>query len=606
MPTVTFTPTLTPEPTWTQVPTWTPEPTWTPIAESTPTVITVASPTNTPLPTAETYTIQELIESVRGSVVNIETARAGGSGWIYRVDSSGHVWILTNEHVVENNATVRVYVGNGDGPFNGDVIGKDQRRDLAVVRICCRPNYHALSIAHRDDIKQGAEVVVLGYPYRAGVLSDLSVSVGIISSLGYRASFDSHLVQTDAAVNPGNSGGPIVDTSGKVVGIVTSKVEETSDGRPVDNIGFGVSSQTITMRLPNLESGRSIVATPSPTPESEFDPGYKWFVLDEGQIEFEDDGFIEEVRFIDDIRNFVAGVEFEVPYSSREGSWDIGYIFRNSSGSTRDFSVIRAESDGRFVLSIVRDSEWETIESGFTSELRTSVGEKNEFIFYVIEERAWLSVNGVVIADFDVSGSRHSGALELASGIVEGNEIPGRQIRFSNAGVFEVLELHKRDTGTLSNTSESIGVSEAELGIYWGYASSTFQVSSLLDSWSVGIGFRRHRDSDWESDYLVFHISQDRRWRVDHATWSGDGWQILERGRSNAVDTGAPVSSNRLEVFFLGSVAFVYVNGESLGSVDIGSVLGTGDVSVMFGIYEDNDLGVAEFEDFSVWGLPND
>ena len=172
---------------------------------------------------------------------------------------------MTNEHVVDDNATMWIYPATGGGPYTGDVIGVDAQRDLAVVRICCNSGLRALELAHATEVRLGAEVVAFGYPYRAGVFSDLSVSDGIISTIGYYQLRDSYLVQTDAAINPGNSGGPLVNKRGKVVGTVSSKVERTPDGRPIDNIGFAVASRTIRDRLTALESGAGNTPTPTPT-----------------------------------------------------------------------------------------------------------------------------------------------------------------------------------------------------------------------------------------------------------------------------------------------------------------------------------------------------
>ena len=172
---------------------------------------------------------------------------------------------MTNEHVVDDNATMWIYPATGGGPYTGNVIGVDAQRDLAVVRICCNSGLRALELAHANEVRLGAEVVAFGYPYRAGVFSDLSVSDGIISTIGYYQLRDSYLVQTDAAINPGNSGGPLVNNRGKVVGTVSSKVERTPDGRPIDNIGFAVASRTIRDRLTALESGAGNTPTPTPT-----------------------------------------------------------------------------------------------------------------------------------------------------------------------------------------------------------------------------------------------------------------------------------------------------------------------------------------------------
>ena len=172
---------------------------------------------------------------------------------------------MTNEHVVEQEATVQVFPASGGGQFTGEVLGTDALRDLAVVKACCKSGLRALELATPDEVRQGAEVVAFGYPYRAGVFSDLSVSDGIISTIGYYQQRDSYTVQTTAEINPGNSGGPLVNMFGKVVGTVRSSIDFTPGGRPIDGIGFAVASRTIRDRLTALESGAGRTPTPTPT-----------------------------------------------------------------------------------------------------------------------------------------------------------------------------------------------------------------------------------------------------------------------------------------------------------------------------------------------------
>ena len=151
------------------------------------------------------------------------------------------------------------------GPFTGTVVGADTLRDLAVVRFCCDARLRPLQLASEREVRQGARVAAFGYPYRARVLSDLSVSDGVISSVGFYGRRNSYIVQTTAEINPGNSGGPLVNMFGKVVGTVRSSVDFTPSGRPIDGIGFAVASRTITERLPALEAGAERVPTATPT-----------------------------------------------------------------------------------------------------------------------------------------------------------------------------------------------------------------------------------------------------------------------------------------------------------------------------------------------------
>lgn len=528
-------------------------------------------------------------------MVNIRTSNGSGSGWIYKVDSSGRAWILTNEHVVRGSVSVDVHLFGQQLKRTGTVIGVNDVHDLAVVRICCNRNWQALEFITDTEVNAGAEVVALGFPYREGVLTSLSVSRGIVSSFGQNPVTRTWVVQTDAALNPGNSGGPLIDRTGEVVGIVSFSIDEAIDGSPIQNIGFAISTRTVLDELQDLEAGRSTVTiapTVTPVPETE----YKWFSLEEGQMVFEDDGFIETFELIDDIRNFSALVEFEVPYPSQIGTWEFGFIFRVESAGK--FGAVYVQANGAFVHSTVRNGEWNTVKRGTAHELRTFAGAKNTLGLFVIENRAWLFVNNVLITDFDLSGSHQSGVLSLATDIT-GTGISSRHIKFSNIVAFEILQLRGPKAGELT-TSEYIGTAETNVDIGYGYIDATIELSSNVANWSMAIGFRQN---DW-NDFLIFHISELSRWGVQHATRSGDDWQELDGGRSNAIDVTRPIS-NHLEVFFAGSIAYIYVNGWSPGYVDISSVPGSRDVAVMFGIFKEDDPATARFKDFSVWGIPD-
>ena len=113
--------------------------------------------------------------------------------------------------------------------------------------------------------------------------------------------------------------------------------------------------------------------------------------------------------------------------------------------------------------------------------------------------------------------------------------------------------------------------------------------------------FRKESDGD----YLVFFVASDSWWSVQHATITGESWTVLEEDHSSAVNFNDPVL-NTLELFYVGSVAMMYVNDEFLGTADISSIQTSGDVTVAYGIYANDIPGTAEFENFEVWGSPYD
>lgn len=197
-------------------------------------------------------------ERVGPAVVKIETEAtkkrgnpqgAGqGSGVIFRRDGQ----ILTNAHVIEGARTVRVILSDGR-QFEAGVMGADRAHDIAEIRIGAR-NLPVAELSERP-MKVGQLVVAVGNPYGLG----WTVTSGVVSAMkrelpNPRGGKLTDLIQTDAPINPGSSGGPLVDTQGRVVGITTAIVPYAQ------GLGFAVPTSTALRIL-----GRFIVPEQVPT-----------------------------------------------------------------------------------------------------------------------------------------------------------------------------------------------------------------------------------------------------------------------------------------------------------------------------------------------------
>ena len=198
-------------------------PTTTTTTTSTPTTAIVTTPT-----TPRTYSAAELMALVEVSVVRIETAEGSGSGII--ISSGGYV--LTNNHVVQKNTTVKITLKNGD-TFDAVVLTKDEYRDLALLALVGnRSDYPAAALGSSASVKVGDEVVAIGYAL--GLKGQASLSKGVVSAR--RSIEDEDYIQTDAAINPGNSGGPLFNLQGKVIGVNSAKYV----GGGIENIGLAI------------------------------------------------------------------------------------------------------------------------------------------------------------------------------------------------------------------------------------------------------------------------------------------------------------------------------------------------------------------------------
>ena len=536
-----------------------------------------------------------MVSEVSPGVVQIITDSGTGSGFIVSADGL----VVTNGHVVASHSLVTVRIP-GVGSYNGSVLGVDAIADLAVVDIAEEASFHVLTLA--DSVSVGEDVVAIGFPLGDMLGQSPTITRGIASSKRQRNGVDH--IQTDAAINPGNSGGPLFNMAGEVIGVNTFVIRDVGwDGGNITGINFAVDIAEVKKRIPSLSAGESVWTTPTPdptsgataTPQPRASSGT--FYLESGELPHDDDGSIESLTTFLNVRNFIISADFEVPYSESVGDWSVGFLFRRYSGNNR--SSVAMTHDGQYSHYEGRDGENTRLDSGYASTWNRNVGSKNSITLVVVEDRGWLFVNSEYVSDLDVSGSGDAGSLEVATGIFADNEVSGETTRVGNITASALEELHEPSSGSLTKDDTHIATRKASVDVDLAYVSAEFITPDNTDEWSAGLMFRdRGRE-----DYLIFHVSSSRLWWVSHATRSGENWQTLEEGYSMEIVIDEPIL-NRLEVFFVGNVAFVYVNGHSLGVVDISSVPGSGDVSLTYGIYADDEQSTAGYENFVVWGLP--
>jgi putative serine protease PepD len=167
------------------------------------------------------------------------TAKAQGSGWVY--NSSGN--IVTNEHVVDGASSISVRFWNGK-TYSASVVGTDKSTDLAVIKVDAPSSeLHPLSVGNSADLQVGNGVVAIGSPFGL----EETVTSGIVSALHRAIEAPNNFtindsVQTDAAINHGNSGGPLLNAQGQVVG-VNAQIRSDSGGN--EGVGFAIPSNTV-------------------------------------------------------------------------------------------------------------------------------------------------------------------------------------------------------------------------------------------------------------------------------------------------------------------------------------------------------------------------
>ncbi|MGH9183387.1 MAG: S1C family serine protease [Acidimicrobiales bacterium] len=175
--------------------------------------------------------------AVRPAIVRIEVARSdrrgSGSGVMFRDDG----YLVTNAHVVRDGGGIRVVLADGS-ELDGTLVGTDRVTDIAVVKVTGEQPFVTAALGSAADLRVGQDAIAIGSPL--GLAGGSSVTTGVISALGRRVRNPEgpslvDMIQTDAAIAPGSSGGALLDASGAVIGITTA-IAVSEQG--IEGLGF--------------------------------------------------------------------------------------------------------------------------------------------------------------------------------------------------------------------------------------------------------------------------------------------------------------------------------------------------------------------------------
>ena len=220
------------------------------------------------------YSNDELInisvyESTNRGVVNIRTeidirrgrmrlqGEGAGSGWV--LDKEGH--IVTNYHVIESSGLVEVTLFDGT-TIEAKFVGADPANDIALLKIDADPAIlNPIALGDSDSLRVGQKAIAIGNPFGF----ERSMSAGIISSLNRSLESEQgrlikSVIQVDAALNQGNSGGPLLDSSGRLIGMNTAIRSAVNDSTAQNSgVGFAVPVNTIRRVVPQLQANGRVI-----------------------------------------------------------------------------------------------------------------------------------------------------------------------------------------------------------------------------------------------------------------------------------------------------------------------------------------------------------
>ena len=189
----------------------------------------------------------ELCTKVRPAYVFVE----GGSGVVIRPDGL----VLTNNHVIDGKRSYTVRLGDGSS-FRAKLLGTDPHGDLAALKLELKDGQTVpyLELGDSDTLAIGDETLAVGNPFGLGVLDQSpTFTAGIVSALNHTQNSYTECIVTDTEVNPGNSGGPLIDMAGRVVGI-NGQISTRFGLRSNTGLGFAISAKQIKFWLPRLEA----------------------------------------------------------------------------------------------------------------------------------------------------------------------------------------------------------------------------------------------------------------------------------------------------------------------------------------------------------------
>ena len=186
-------------------------------------------------------------------MVRVTAGRKRGSGFIFDIEGNT-AFVATAHHVIEDEDAIDVWVKN-NWTYKATLLGYDSDKDIAVMSICCNPNFTTLAWDSGASAEVGDQVVAVGYP--RGSSRGVTATIGAVKDDRGGAVFG--FIAHDAPLNPGNSGGPLFSKEGKVLGINTA-ISTRRDG-----IGYAVPYSTIADKIADWKSRLIVTTEPWPT-----------------------------------------------------------------------------------------------------------------------------------------------------------------------------------------------------------------------------------------------------------------------------------------------------------------------------------------------------
>lgn len=206
--------------------------------------------------------IADAVEKVYDSVIIVSTISqnkviSSGSGFIYKINNED-IYIITNHHVVDVGDAFKITYTDGNEE-DAQLVGSDEYSDIAVLKVTSNEEYKAALIGSSDNMRVGDTTFTIGAPLgdnyswtvTRGILSGKERLVEVSLTNSYQSDYIMNVLQTDSPVNSGNSGGPICNSNGEVIGVVNAKISYTG----VEGIGFAIPIEIAVEKAEQIING---------------------------------------------------------------------------------------------------------------------------------------------------------------------------------------------------------------------------------------------------------------------------------------------------------------------------------------------------------------
>ena len=308
----------------------------------------------------------------------------------------------------------------------------DASRDIALIKV--NRHFHTV-LQFATEAREGEEVIALGYPFVYTLGQGMTITTGIISA--FRLFEGVALIQTDSALNPGNSGGPLLNLQGHVVGMNFSVLPNT------EGVHFAIRYDVLTSRLPALLGAATRPPTVTPTPTPTPAPAPIFGPVD-GEIKHNlDSGLIDEyVPSGISIRDGIIEALFENPYvNSTVGYWSYGFLFRQTGNTFH--AVILNSKDGHFyhILRTGKASTEQQLTVKPALDMNALFPGGNRIGIAINGNEGTLYVNGHYTATIHLGGLMDAGSVVVVSNYFRGHGVAGYSTHFRDFTIWPLTAL---------------------------------------------------------------------------------------------------------------------------------------------------------------------